>query len=285
MSHGSISVTGTTNTYAGIAFPDVSAVYMATNTLQGVYRNNNQWLWRFNTGTLDIGSIPAARVNSGTLDAARIPNLPASRITSGAFDAARIPNLDASKITSGIFGTGRIPNLGASKITAGTFPQGKFDWVRSGSAGTVICMTWSSDLGTIIRFNANGSAANRTQSWGSTSDERLKTNITDARDYLTDLRRVRIRKFAFKDTPDQIFLGVIAQELLPIFPGLVEADEEGIYTVKMSIFIPMLIKTVQELANKNDALETRTAALEIENAQLKTTLEDLVARVTALETS
>jgi hypothetical protein len=103
-------------------------------------------------GVLSPEQIPwldASKINSGVLDAARvpaltadvIPNLDASKINSGTFDPARIPaltigqipDIDALKITSGILDptripvltTGNIPNLDASKINSGTFDSAR----------------------------------------------------------------------------------------------------------------------------------------------------------------
>ena len=77
-----------------------------------------------NSGTLAAARIPdlgAGKITSGTFAAARIPELGAGKITSGTFDSARIPSLDASKIGSGSFAAARIPSLDASKIGSGTF--------------------------------------------------------------------------------------------------------------------------------------------------------------------
>lgn len=58
--------------------------------------------------------IAAARITSGTLDSARIPNLSADKITTGTMSANRISGgtIDANNVT--------INNLNASKITGGT---------------------------------------------------------------------------------------------------------------------------------------------------------------------
>jgi len=99
----------------------------------------------FGVATLDgasklVEEVDAAKMTSGTLAVARIPNLsgakilgtggggapipvdavpdlPASKTTSGSFDAARIPNLDAAKINSGVFSKARIPtDFGAAPV-------------------------------------------------------------------------------------------------------------------------------------------------------------------------
>lgn len=45
-------------------------------------------------------------------------------------------------------------------------------------------------------------------------------------------------------------LGVIAQELEEIFPGLVDTDQDGFKRVKQSVFIYMLVSAIQSLPNK-----------------------------------
>ena len=58
----------------------------------------------------------ASDITSGTLAAARIPNLDASKITSGTFATARIPGLDASKITSGTISIDRLPQAALERL-------------------------------------------------------------------------------------------------------------------------------------------------------------------------
>jgi hypothetical protein len=119
-------------------------------------------------------------------------------------------------------------------------------------------------------FNAiiysNGNIVNRNNSYGSISDIRLKENITDAKPKLNDLNKVRIVNFNFKNEETKQ-LGVIAQELQEIFPGMVEEtedkDKEGnslgttTKSVKYSVFVPMLIKAVQELKEQLDELKAK----------------------------
>lgn len=70
----------------------------------------------------------------------------------------------------------------------------------------------------------NGNVQNVNNSYGAISDERLKENIEPARNYLTDLCAVRVVKYSLiaESAPAANHLGVIAQELEQIFPGMVE---------------------------------------------------------------
>ena len=115
---------------------------------------------------------------------------------------------------------------------------------------------------------SNGSVSAR-------SDARYKKNIETARDgYLEDLSQLRVVKYNWynheDDAPKE--LGLVAQEVEEVFPGLVlnepEQDAEGNDTgevcksIKFSVFTPMLVKALQEAHARIEQLETRLAALE-----------------------
>jgi hypothetical protein len=118
--------------------------------------------------------------------------------------------------------------------------------------------------GISARITTNGFYESRPNSYGSTSDERLKENIVDATPKLADIMQVRVRNYNYKDQPGDKQLGVIAQELETVFPGLVHeipnanpelASTETVKSVKYSVFVPMLIKAIQELKTELDALK------------------------------
>ena len=121
-----------------------------------------------------------------------------------------------------------------------------------------------------IAIYGNGNIQNTNNSYGSLSDIKLKENIVDATPKLDDLMQVKIRNYNLKTDPNHKQIGVIAQELETVFPALVEdtpdRDEEGnalettTKQVKYSVFVPMLIKAIQELNAKVTALETQLGA-------------------------
>ena len=113
----------------------------------------------------------------------------------------------------------------------------------------------------------NNNIVNANNSYGLLSDIKLKENIVDATPKLKDILKVRIVNYNLKTDPDVKQLGVIAQELEQIFPALIDEhldkDQEGnllgtkTKMVKMSIFVPMLIKAIQELSAQNQDLKSR----------------------------
>jgi len=96
-----------------------------------------------------------------------------------------------------------------------------------------------------ILIYGNGNVQNANNSYGAISDIKLKENIVDASPKLDDLLKVKIRNYnLIGDETKQI--GVIAQELEEIFPSMIDEDKEGTKGVKYSVFVPMLIKAIQE---------------------------------------
>ena len=116
-----------------------------------------------------------------------------------------------------------------------------------------------------MQLTSAGAAYNSTGTWGTISDSRLKENISDARNYLADLLKLRVVKYSLKEEASAVAtkLGLIAQEVEQVFPSLVEQSDvayeggDGIRTVKTSILVPMLLKAIQELTARVQTLETR----------------------------
>ena len=120
-----------------------------------------------------------------------------------------------------------------------------------------------------LNIYSNGTVSNRTGTYNSLSDVKLKENIVDATPKLDKLMQTQVRNYnLIGDDLKQI--GFIAQELEQVFPGLVEDvpdfDSENNLTgestkmVKTSVFIPILVKAMQELKAENDALKVRLDA-------------------------
>jgi len=137
---------------------------------------------------------------------------------------------------------------------------------RTTATGADTCLRLRSNAvttaGTIFDVAADGDVRSQSNSYAGFSDERYKSNIPPARQYLDDLRQVEVVTYNWTGD-DYKMLGVIAQQLQPIFPNMVSEDPEtGMLSVRYSVFVPMLITAVQSLADKVDDLTARIEALE-----------------------
>tara|TARA_R100000734_G_C3284633_1_gene77572 strand:- start:33 stop:869 length:837 start_codon:yes stop_codon:yes gene_type:complete len=104
--------------------------------------------------------------------------------------------------------------------------------------------------------------------YGTISDIKLKENIIDATPKLDDINKLKVRNFNFKDKPEEKHIGFIAQELEEVFPKAIEntqdRDDDGKFipdsytkTIKSSILIPMLVKSIQELKAEIELLKNK----------------------------
>lgn len=109
------------------------------------------------------------------------------------------------------------------------------------------------------QINANG--ANQV-AFGTWSDERLKENIVDLPPQLSNVCALRPVEFDYKnDGGHQI--GFIAQEIEQVYPDAIGVGSDEMLTVTgWSKTEARLVKAIQELSVKNEALEIRLAALE-----------------------
>jgi hypothetical protein len=125
----------------------------------------------------------------------------------------------------------------------------------------------------------NGNVQNTNNSYGAISDIKLKKNIVDANSQWDDIKALQVRKYNFKEGQTHTQIGLIAQEVELVSPGLVsespDRDEEGndlgttTKSVSYSVLYMKAVKALQEAMERIEQLETSNA--------------DLLARVTALE--
>jgi hypothetical protein len=191
--------------------------------------------------------------------------------------------------------TGATNNYGFySNIASGT---GRWNFYAAGTAanyfaGTVSIGTTSSDLAgngipynigsdgqntkySLVSFNSttgnathcvfrNGNGIVGTIStnasattYATSSDYRLKDNITDAPSASDLIDAIRIRSFDWKADGYHQKYGVVAQELDPIAPEAVSKGkkEDDMWSVDYSKLVPMLVKEIQSLRSRVTQLE------------------------------
>ena len=102
---------------------------------------------------------------------------------------------------------------------------------------------------------SDGDVVNHDNSYGAISDEKLKENVRDCTDKLEDILKCKVRNYNFvgEDPVDGKQIGLISQELEKVFPRMV-VDRQKYKTIKYSLFVPMLIKAIQELNEKIEGL-------------------------------
>ncbi len=142
---------------------------------------------------------------------------------------------------------GRITATGADGVAAiGTFVNAAINYNAvsfHNNAGT--------QVGRILANNAG------TTQYITSSDQRLKENIADADDAGSKVDAIQVRKFDWKADGSHQAYGMIAQELQTVAPDAVagEPDSEEVMGVDYSKLVPMLVKEIQSLRARVNALE------------------------------
>jgi hypothetical protein len=115
----------------------------------------------------------------------------------------------------------------------------------------------------------NGDVQNTNNSYGAISDIKLKENIVDASSQWYDIKALRPVNYNFKEGQTHTQLGLIAQEVELVSPGLVsespDHDEDGndlgtvTKSVNYSVLYMKAVKALQEGMERIEQLETEMA--------------------------
>jgi hypothetical protein len=118
----------------------------------------------------------------------------------------------------------------------------------------------------------NGNVQNTNNSYGAISDIKLKENIVAANSQWNDLKALQVRNYNFKEGQTHTQIGLIAQEVELVSPGLVtespDRDEDGndlgtvTKSVNYSVLYMKAVKALQEAMERIETLEAKVAALE-----------------------
>ena len=113
----------------------------------------------------------------------------------------------------------------------------------------------------------NGNAVNTNNSYGAISDIKLKENIVDASSQWDDIKDLRVRNYNFIEGQTHTQIGVVAQEVETVSPGLVsespDRDEDGndlgtvTKSVNYSVLYMKAVKALQEAMERIETLEQR----------------------------
>ena len=118
----------------------------------------------------------------------------------------------------------------------------------------------------------NGDIKNANNVYGSLSDIKLKENIVNASSQWDDLKALQVRNYNFKKGQTHTQIGLVAQEVESVSPGLVsespdhdaEGNDLGTVTksVNYSVLYMKAVKALQEAMERIETLEAKVTALE-----------------------
>ena len=219
---------------------------LAFSGFDGANYRNAARIEAFVDGTPGSNDMPGRLVFSTTADGASSPT-----------ERMRIDNTGAQYAYS--TSDGITASVSAAAASSGAIFEGKHSAtaVKTGTG----CFA--------VRYNGN--VINTNNSYGQISDIKLKENIVDANSQWSDIKAVRVRNFNFKEGQTHRQIGVIAQELEEVSPGLVsespDRDEDGndldtvTKSVNYSVLYMKAVKALQEAMERIETLEAEVAAL------------------------
>jgi hypothetical protein len=205
-----------------------------------------------------------------------------ARITSGGF-------FKASDTGTYVGSTGPYHELYTSKTNeniayftnSGASPYGPFIYFSGATPNNTTNYFLRGDDTTNVKFfiYSSGTVTNRTGTYNTISDIKLKQDITDASSQWNDIKALRIVKYRLKDEvaadPNYpAYIGVVAQEVEQVSPGLIDncVDKdtgEVTKSVKSSIIYMKAVKALQEAMDRIETLEAQNAAFEARLAALE----------------
>ena len=137
------------------------------------------------------------------------------------------------------------------------------------SGGVALNLNRDTDNGQTLRFHRGGtqvgniSVTGSATSYNTSSDHRLKNNVTADWDATTRLKQLNPVRFNFIADADTTVDGFLAHEVQSVVPEAItgthnEVDDDGnaVYQgIDQSKLVPLLVKTIQELEARITALE------------------------------
>ena len=184
--------------------------------------------------------------------------------------------------------------------TANSFPTGNNFVQINETSGVNIVVGGHSGTHTIMQFRHNGATTigsividASSTTYNTSSDYRLKENVTDISDGITRVKQLAPKRFNFIADADKTVDGFIAHEAATVIPEAVSGEkdamtEEVLYVdgdeipegkkvgdvktastidpqgIDQSKIVPLLTAALQEAIAKIETLETKVAALEAE---------------------
>ena len=208
-------------------------------------------------------------------------------VLNGALDLRHAGNVKLTTTSTGVDVTGTINAdaatvVGAVTCNAVQSNAGAVTANRPSAVGTEHLFKGTSNVGgtgaTNFRIDCDGDVRNTNNSYGALSDARLKEDVVEAASQWEDVKALSLKNYNLitaEVAEDKALavadqqglkgprhLGVIAQDLEQISPGLVEIGEDGYRSVNYSLLYLKAVGALQEALGRIEDLEQRVTALE-----------------------
>jgi hypothetical protein len=156
--------------------------------------------------------------------------------------------------TSGNFLLNTTTNSGTLTVKGNQYNAGSIRVAANGAVALDILNEFGTEVG-YIQVNGAGTGT----VYATSSDQRLKENIVDAKDAGALIDAIQVRQFDWISSGTHEDYGLIAQELMLVCPDAVShgQTEDSMKAVDYSKLIPLLVKEIQSLRSRVNGLETQ----------------------------
>ena len=149
--------------------------------------------------------------------------------------------------------------------------------VTSGSTNGINFIPTNSSGGLAIACRQTGGTGvggvsfdNSSTSFNTSSDYRLKENVTTSWDATSRLKQLKPSRFNFKADKDKTLDGFLAHEVSSIVPEAINGEKDAVdkngniepQSIDQSKLVPLLTKALQEAMTRIETLEAKVTALE-----------------------
>ena len=270
------SSSATTATMGAYARPNTAAAAYTSDEVVGYYADGAT-KGAGSTINNHFGFHATANINQGgTLNAAFRGEVAAAATRYNLYMDGTAQNYLAGSLFVGTTGTQAVGGVNASHSFAGANGLFQASIYNAGANALGLGIRYATDNnGTANEFlycegnatlrasiRSNGGVANFSANDANLSDERVKTKIEPAKEYLAVMRAIPVKTFLYKDQTDkELNLGVIAQDVEKVAPELIDTSgfgktpegEEPYKAIYQTDFQYATLKALQELADEFDA--------------------------------
>ena len=234
--------------------------------------NSNRFVWNYN-GTNKFyvttdGYIESPAGNSVFQPSTTHTSMRLKSSATGTANWYECYNTDTSASTNDVLGGLRVYTSDDSNEGY----VGLIQWKLANTSGAVSCNIRAGDDNTSRFWNFENDAesynAADSANWNTTSDERVKKEITNVSNALTKVESLRPVTFKYKSdyiqstgTLDKKRWGFLAQEFKTVIPEAVSEkshyEYDDFHTLNTDMLVPILVKAVQELKSEIDTLKSQ----------------------------